>query len=259
MAQPLRSIADGMANQSAQGDWDVVYNVRITPATTVNTGTTSGYQTVARWQETPTVPTLGGSVPYAYCKSVRATALTGSGGILVGLETNGGTLTVSGNSFAAGTALPSRKSSGASAAVQLASTMPILWSSASATATTPVVTIGYTNEAGTSSRSMTMTLPTNSLIGSAYLMSPHLQSGDLGIRSIDSMSISTGTAGVFKVGLLVPFVTQLNGAATGCSITTQFIPVVQPGLLAGDQIGVYRIGTNSSSVMSFGLTLGPET
>jgi hypothetical protein len=89
-------------------------------------------------------------------------------------------------------------------------------------------------------------------------MGPHLQSGDLGVRSVQTISISTGSAGSLKVGLLVPFVTQLNAANSGFSISTQFIPVTQPGLLAADQIGVYRVGTNSSSAAFIGFTFGPQ-
>jgi hypothetical protein len=58
-------------------------------------------------------------------------------------------------------------------------------------AATPTVTVSYTNSAGTSGRSATNIIGTNSAAAthSVYLLS--LQAGDLGVRSVQSLTLST--------------------------------------------------------------------
>lgn len=70
-----------------------------------------------------------------------------------------------------------------------------------ATATTMTAT--YTNQAGTGSRSATYTMPANALsVGQMFPFA--LQTGDTGVRSVQSiiLSASTGTAGNFGLTLL---------------------------------------------------------
>lgn len=65
---------------------------------------------------------------------------------------------------------------------------------------TPTITLGYTNSAGTASRSATNTINTNasSPIGTFYPIG--LQAGDLGVRSIQSVTLSaTWTSGTIHL------------------------------------------------------------
>lgn len=69
--------------------------------------------------------------------------------------------------------------------------------------TTRTATITYTNSSGTGSRTGTTTLPTNT--ADATTMYPFtLQSGDTGVKSVQSLQLSgtTGAAGAFGITLL---------------------------------------------------------
>lgn len=72
--------------------------------------------------------------------------------------------------------------------------------SAATGAGTPTITVGYTNQAGTASRSATNIIPTvaSSAIGATYLIG--LQAGDTGVRSMQSVTLSaTWTSGTMNM------------------------------------------------------------
>jgi hypothetical protein len=72
--------------------------------------------------------------------------------------------------------------------------------SAATGAGTPTVTVGYTNQAGTASRTATNILATvaSSAIGATYFIG--LQAGDTGVRSVQSLTLSaTWTSGTMNL------------------------------------------------------------
>jgi len=116
-------------------------------------------------------------------------------------------------------------------------------------ATTPVLTITYKNQAGTGSKTATLTLPSNPVVNSAFIINPHLASGDSGVQDITNLSISTGTGGVIKIyGALILGKTydQSNGGGAGNGID----PLVSNEEMwlceTNDVIGFYTLGTQTS-------------
>lgn len=72
--------------------------------------------------------------------------------------------------------------------------------SAATGAGTPTITVGYTNSAGTASRTATNIIATvaSSAIGATYLIG--LQAGDVGVRSVQSLTLSaTWTSGTINM------------------------------------------------------------
>lgn len=268
MANPFRSLDDFMSQQNTYGVMPVSHYAAHSTTTTAAT-TTSGSQTLQRFPQTFTVPSLGSGVTNAYMSMYRnMNAGAGTGLITMAcLEVTLGTLTVSGNSYADGSAMPSRTpylfSSGSSQT--LASMIPVAYISTTLSATTPVLTFNYTNETGTTGRSSTVTLPTNAALNSGFMLQPHLQSGDSGIRDLSAsspngLSISTGTSGVIKVVGLIPLAVIAN-ANTGQGLTVDgrrisdtFYP-----LQGGDVISFWRFGTTSSGYLHSTFTLAPES
>jgi len=269
MANPLRSLDDMMAQQNTYGIMPVSHYSYITATTTAAT-TTSGYQTLQRMSQTFTVPSLGTNVTNAYVGMFKATS-GGSGTPSINMacvEVTLGTLTVSGNSYSDGSAMPSRTPYlyGAGSSQTLASMIPVAYISTTLAATTPVLTFNYTNETGTTGRSGTVTLPTNAAANSAFFLQPHLQSGDTGIRDLSAsapngLSISTGTAGVIRVVGLIPIAEIPTSGTGGHSLTsdTRRLGDSSYPLQGGDVISFWRIGTASSGFIHSMFTLLPES
>ena len=105
-----------------------------------------------------------------------------------------------------------------------------------------VLTVGYTNENGTAGRTGTITIPKGSVIGSRWDLV--LQAGDLGLRSIQTVSGTPTQVGVVKILGLV----QL-GLHQDQSTTAQTETLYAPGAItfpAGTVIGIeYAGGTVS--------------
>jgi hypothetical protein len=161
---------------------------------------------------------------------------------IVAAEFDLGTLTVSGNTFSGAGTMPTRRYNDKTA-VQTASTYSMLVVNTALTATTPVVTITYTDQSGNTGNTATLTLPTSPVINTAFLISPHLANADTGIRAITNMSISTGSAGILKVYGLLPIALGTTEDLSNPQ-TPDIIPVAQPmwQLKGADSIAVYQIG-----------------
>lgn len=182
----------------------------VTPtAATANCGSVS----IVRHPYTFTVPSVG--TGFSGIWPVTANMLVGdstSGAYILAAEYELGSLTVLGNTFSAGVTMPIKSVAGEM--LQSATLLPMIRVSTAVTATTPVLTITYTDQDGNTGQTCTMTLPTSPVIHSAYSMMPHLANGDTGVRAVTNMSISTGSAGVIKaVGLLPIATSNANGAS----------------------------------------------
>ena len=160
-----------------------------------------------------------------------------------------GTLTVAGNSFAAGATMPSRKHYGRTVAEQVVASRPVLYVKTNLSGGTfATVTITYTNQAGVSGRVATVgPLPTaNPPAGAAYLVTPHLQSGDTGMLSVQSMSVSGVTGGVFELWGAVELACEICFSGQGGQNVQVTIPQRPPLLLAGDLLNVLRFNSATS-------------
>lgn len=261
MAHPFLSIDQTMANEATYGDYPFIFPCRISGAQTPVANATSGYQSGSFVPQVFTIPSLGASCPGCYVKYCRPIGVPLGSNIPV-YHTVGGTLTFGGGAgtFTAGTGLGTKRWAGKATAAQVASTMPLLYvSTVLAGATTPTITVGYTNQAGTSGRSMTMTLPSNPAAQATYQMAPHLQSGDLGIQSIQSMSTSGGTSGVLKVALAIPLAQSFPSSDAMSGHIEGAMPTKHLMLEAGDLVGFYRFNQTASAATAIMLVLGVES
>ncbi len=136
MANPTRSIADHMLQESLYGDWNLSGNLCVRNATTAAT-VDSGAAIAQRYETSITVPTMTAPCVRAYCMGATM-ANTVAGSLTMVAETTLGTLTISGNSFASGSPMPSRKIATGTTPVQCYSVDPYLVTTAVLTAATPI-------------------------------------------------------------------------------------------------------------------------
>lgn len=82
------------------------------------------------------------------------------------------------------------------------------------------VTVTYTNELGVGSRTGTFTIPKSSIVGARFVLA--LQTGDVGVRSIQNLSASpSGGAGAIKVLGFIQLAWHSN-LSTTAGIDTQY-------------------------------------
>lgn len=242
MGTVLNSIDNMLSQAQAKGIMSRLFIDRVGAATTA-ANTTSGYVTAQRYPTSITLPSsFGSGVTGIVFPYVRMAQEDTSQSLICCLEYSLGTLTVSGNSFADGVAMPTKTIRGVS--ITTSAEIPMVVVTTSLTATTPVLTITYTDQDGNTNQTATMTLPTNSLINSAFLITPHLANGDTGIRDITNISISTGSAGVLKIyGLLVLGFSQSTSASTASFINPISIPLSMWPATTSEIITFYKFGT----------------
>jgi hypothetical protein len=121
--------------------------------------------------------------------------------------------------------------------------------SSSVGAATPSLSINYTNSAGTTNRTGTVTLGTNSsaTTGSMYLFS--LQSGDLGVRSIQSVTLSASwVSGTINL-VAFRYIAQLDANAIGVPASLDIITGGFPKLYNGSVPYFIIFGTSSITAM----------
>lgn len=227
--------------------------------TSTAANSTSGRVTIVRFPAPITLPTVGAGVTGAYVTQLTM-ANTVSGTVLWGgLEYTLGTLSVSGNSFASGVAMPTKTVMGT--AVTTAAVEPLLVVTTTlAGATTPVVTITYTDQAGNAGNTASLTLPNSPSVGSAFRIAPYLANGDTGIRAVTNISISTGTGGVLVVYGLLPINANYTSTAGGFGALS---PLETPTPMylweAGERIAFYRAGSTTAANIFVHLTAVAET
>ena len=251
MGTVLASIDNMLGQASAQGMWSRFYTSRIAAVTTAAT-VDCGRISAQRYPNSLVMPTMGGSVSGAYITTARMFQEDVGTMLMMGLEVPLGTLTVSGNSFAAGSTMPQRDIPGYTS-VQLSSMITMIEvSTVLAGATTPTLTITYTDQDGNTGQSAVLVLPTNPALSSAYMVTPHLAAGDTGVRAVTNMSISTGSSGVLKAYGLVPL--HMSNAGVGSqpmSPDTLTAPRLLVKLLAGDILSFYRFaGTTTNNILA---------
>jgi hypothetical protein len=118
------------------------------------------------------------------------------------------------------------------------------------------MTFTYTNQAGTGSKTCSMTLPTNPTLNTGYLMTPHLANGDTGIRSVSAATKSAGSAGVINVKGLLPIgFAQSNQTGTCHSLDPLALPWPMIPLAASDVIAFYVFGSTAAGDLHVQFTL----
>lgn len=105
--------------------------------------------------------------------------------------------------------------------------------SAACGAAAPTITIAYTNQAGTGSRSATNLLATTNspAIGATYFIG--LQAGDTGVRSVQSLTLSvswvSGTINLVAYRLLAALELPLGGTPNAIDLVTGGMPRIYNG------------------------------
>lgn len=245
MSAVLNSLDALVASTQSYGNMPILYVDYVT-ATTAAASITSGYTTLQRYPNPIVLPSVGAGLTGAVFPYIRMMVGVNTLSNFCGVEYVLGTNTVSSNTFAGGVAMPQKIVSGVN--YTTATICPVLYVTAALTATTPVITITYTNQAGTGSRSAALTLPTNAQLNSAFLIGPHLQSGDTGIRSVENISRSTGSAGTLKVGGLLILNSSSGGVGQivgGPDVLTS--PQIPWTVAAGESIVFYKAGSTAAS------------
>lgn len=236
------SIDNMIASSADNGTFSRLFVANVGSTTAANT--TSGYASCQRFSSTLTLPSIGGSLTGIVFPHIRTYTDDNQLSVICGIEYLLGTLTVSGNSFVDGVAMPTKTIRGTS--VQTAAQMAFVVATTALTATTPVLTITYKDQDGNGSQTATLTLPTSPALDTAFLITPHYASADTGMQDITNLSISTGSAGVLKVyGLLVLQVTP-HCATTAGGVGPFILPNIQWMAAAADVIAFYRMGTTSA-------------
>lgn len=239
------SIDNQLASADAFGVYRRMHGDLLTTATTAAT-VDCGYVSALRWARPLVLPSsFGPGITGIYFTRIDMLNEDGNVSLMCGLEYLMGTLTVSGNSFSSGVAMPTKNVFGSS--IVTASEMAFAVIRTTLTATTPVLTTTYTDQDGNTGATCTMTLPTNAAARSAFFVNPHLASGDTGIRSITNMSISTGSAGVIDIyGVLVLQVTLQASVTLITKFNPGSIALNQWKGEAGESLGFYRFGSATS-------------
>lgn len=250
----LDSVEQMLRNQDSDGGLFREFGFSLSRFATPTASTTScGGITISRLNATFTVPTVSSKYT-GWFLDCRGAAEDGSAMVLAGIEYDLGSLNISGNAFSAGSdgSMPTRNiriNGTTNESIQTASMWSVITILTNLSATTPTITTTYTNESGTGSRSVAVTLPTSAAAQSSYLLNPHLQSPDLGIQSVSNMSTSAGASGTMAVRGLLPLnwtitMAALTGAASLPRLQLNFPKWIA---LPGEKIAFYRVGSISTS------------
>jgi len=218
----------------------------------------SGYITGMRYPDPLVLPSsfgtgVTGCIP---TQILLHNAGSTSGGVMVaGLEVPLGSINVGTNVFTDGSAMPSRSLIGANNSIQSAAMMVTAVITTALSSTTPTLTITYKNQAGTGSRSASMTLPVAVAL-SAFSMMPHFQGTDTGVQDITNISSSGGMSGVVQFYGIIPLAAEAGiGPQEGA---TEILGTPMPliSLQPSDTIAMYlfsdtAIPANTSGLMIF--------
>ena len=258
MSTTLDSLNNVISQSTGKGSWPLFWWGIPSAAGSAAT-TSSGGVTTQRFSKPISLPALGTGVTGAYLSYCRSMSVTGTATVMVGIEYLLGTLTVSGNSYSHGVSMPTKTIKGVSTLTATSEVFAVVTTTLAAT--TPVLTFNYTDQDGNTGASGSMTLPTNSVIGSAFRITQHLASGDTGVRGLSAsgpngLSISTGTAGVIRLYGVLPLWSSSQNGAYSVGAVDPFSVSENPYLIeSGDAVGVYRYGTTlqtgAACVMNF--------
>lgn len=243
MGTVLNSYDTLLSQNSAQGPIvRCISGLFVSPsAATVN----CGYNTLARAALQFTVPSYGGAVSNTYMTWCRAVTNQNLGAIVVALEYNLGNINMSTGTFTAGVTMPTKTIEGSS--IQTSSMLTVAVVTSAITATTPLVTATYTDQDGNTGNSCAMTLPSAAGLNSGFVMTPHLASGDTGVRAVTACTKSAGSAGTLTFFGLLPLAFNLNATANvGCTSDPLATPWPMFPIAAGETLGFYNF--NSSAV-----------
>jgi hypothetical protein len=240
----LDSILPRLSAQDTSGAMERMWSATIS-ATSAAT-TTSGSISAQRMPRTFTIPSVSG---YTGWELDVEMSTEDAGTVIAALEYNLGSLNFATSVFTAGVSMPTKDTriDGTTYSSRQTSTLiPMMVVTSSLTATTPVITTTYTNEDGTGSRTSSLTLPTSPGVNTAFMMTPHLNSGDTGIQSVSNMTKSTGNPGTLTVYGLIPVAVTTyatSSTTTGGWVPSLLQPVAPVLATSGETLAFYTFGS----------------
>ena len=250
MGTTLNSLDHMLASASTNGLLVRLLTGSVTLTTTSAT-TTSGYAT---WQRIPTsftMPAVGPGLTGAYFPTIIMVNEDVNTMMLCGLEYTLGTITANGGTgtFSAGSTMPTKTIAGTS--VQTASMRHFVYISTTLSAVAPVLTITYTDQNGNTGVTMTITIPSGSVVNSMFDLTSSLASGDTGIRAVTDMSWTLNpAAGVARViGVLTMAIGDNTIGGAGATMKPLSSPLPLFLVEENDVIGMYKCGTNGTTTM----------
>jgi hypothetical protein len=256
----IASVDSLLASAASNGVWPIFLQTALLSATTAADAACGGIS-IQKYPHHLIVDAalLGTGVTGVYFPTISLCSDDAITGVMAALGYSMGSLVFSSGTFIAQDTMPTKTVRGSS--VQTASLVPLLIVITTLVATTPTITITYTNQAGTGGRTASMTLPANAAENSAFLITPHLQSGDTGIRAVTNITTSAGTGGTVAVyGLLPLFSSVVVGTVS---------PAWSPNVLsypeniwlatAGEKIYFFRFGAISTTQLAAMLVGVAET
>lgn len=196
---------------------------------------TSGLISIHRCKTPLTVPSFNGPTEafLTYCDM----AYGGNRALpLMALEYNLGNINMSSGTFTAGVSMPTKTIEGSS--IQTASMLTCATVTSAVTATTPGLTITYTDQDGNTGQTCSMTLPSSPVLNTAYLMTPHLANGDTGVQAVTNCTKSAGSAGTITFYGLLPLAvgvssqSMLSGASNPLNTPLPNFPIEAADVLS---------------------------
>jgi len=174
--------------------------------------------------------------------------------ILCALEYNLGSVALATGTFTDGVAMPTKTIEGS--AIQTASLLTMMVVTATLTATSPVITATYTDQSGNTGASCALTIPTNALVNSAFIMTPHLATGDTGVQDVTNITKSAGTAGTVAVRGLLPLAIGFQAGTAGHPLKIEPLTIQYPQFLveASETIAFYCFGATGNPELIATLT-----
>ena len=229
----------------------IVLNTGATTAATVNSGGVSIID-CGRF----TIPSMTAPVISAILSSIEGASEDTTTTLVAGYTLKLGEINMNTGTFTSGSTMPTRTISGTS--VQTASVYPFLVVDTAVTATTPTVTITYTDQDGNTGNTATLILPTSPSLQTAFAIAPHFASGDTGMRAVTNMTKSAGTAGVVAVYGFIPVAYGVNTLQSYSMAQPLFTMLPKFPFKDGDKLGFFRFASTSATQMPIGFTMVPE-
>lgn len=248
------NINNFIAQNSADGGWWRSYYSNVGTATKTLATTTSGYITGRRFPNPISVNSSMGSNGLILTSIVFQQMVDVPTAMGAFLEVDMGTINMNTGTFTDGSAMPSRRIVGNTSTTAMAAPLVVLVSEG-VTATAPVVTITYDNQAGTGSRSAALTLSNSPVDKSVFVVNPHFQSGDTAVQDVTNITKSAGTAGTMKVYGLYPL--QVGNSGNGMIMNPAWSTSIPKIVLeASDTIAFYDFGSNQANISLVAMLYG---
>lgn len=243
-----------LATSASYGNLNRLYAPRIAATTTAAT-IASGGVTVQKLDLTPTIPSVGANVSGFIATNINMFNEDTGTGMIVGLDYLLGSLNLATGVFTDGVTMPLKTVRGTS--IQTAAGLCFAVIRTTIAATTPTLTITFTDDSGTAGQIVTPIIPTNATAQSAFHLQPLFTGGSVGVRDVTGMTISTGSSGIIDVyGVLPLHVCFNNGSLHGTNFLSNFqIPYLA---IPNETLGFYRLFNNATCDAVINISFIPE-